>query len=122
MSESLKPDLPEIWLEPACADDSYEGRTWCGHDCWNGKCEDCGSPSVRYVRADLIDRQPASDTPDPRDEVIRELRDALDRLLACPAIADENHSDPAWGDNETADAILFARRARAALSKGEGDT
>lgn len=58
-------------------------------------------------------------TPDPRDEVIRELGDAIDRLLACPAIADENHSDPEWGDKETADAILFARRARAALSKRE---
>lgn len=113
MSESLKPDLPEIWLEPACADDSYEGRTWCDHDCWDGKCEDCGSPSVRYVRADLIDRQPASDTPDPRDEVIRRLSDLVRGLL-------ENDPDDIIADGGVTVLDEWRKQARAALSKVEG--
>lgn len=40
------------------------------------------------------------------------LGGALDRLLSSPVISDENYSDPAWGDRETAEAIAFARAAR----------
>lgn len=45
------------------------------------------------------------------------LRAALEELLACPAIADGNHNDPAWACHETAAAETFARKvlARAAL-------
>lgn len=39
------------------------------------------------------------------------LRKALERLLASPALADENHSDPEWGCEETAIAVTAARRA-----------
>jgi len=38
------------------------------------------------------------------------LRDALSRLLLCPAIADGEHSDPAWGCLETVEAESFARK------------
>jgi len=38
------------------------------------------------------------------------LRDALTRLLLCPAIADGEHSDPAWGCLETVEAESFARK------------
>ena len=44
---------------------------------------------------------------------IVELREALQRLLACPAIADENFSDPEWGCAETREAEAFARAALA---------
>lgn len=40
------------------------------------------------------------------------LREALDGLLKCPAIADGNFSDRAWGCAESAEA---ERRARAEL-------
>ena len=48
---------------------------------------------------------------------IERLRAALEELLACPAIADGNHNDPAWACHETAAAETFARKvlARAAL-------
>lgn len=39
------------------------------------------------------------------------LRAALTQLLQCPALADKNHSDPAWGCAETAQAISVARAA-----------
>lgn len=50
------------------------------------------------------------------------LREALAQLLACPAIADGNHSEPAWACHETAAAETFARKAlaRAAL-EGKDD-
>lgn len=50
------------------------------------------------------------------------LRAALEQLLACPAIADGNHGDPAWACHETAAAETFARKvlARAAL-EGKDD-
>lgn len=38
------------------------------------------------------------------------LRKAIERLLASPALADENHSDPEWGCEETATAVTAARR------------
>lgn len=53
---------------------------------------------------------------DERTESMK-LRAALEELLACPAIADGNHNDPAWACHETAAAETFARKvlARAAL-------
>ncbi|WP_421930064.1 hypothetical protein [Nitratireductor rhodophyticola] len=44
----------------------------------------------------------------------QKLEEALERLLACPAIADGNHSEPAWGCKETAGAEAFARAALSA--------
>lgn len=43
----------EIWLEPQCAEHSYEGRTWAHNCAWDEKCGECGSPPVKYRRADL---------------------------------------------------------------------
>lgn len=40
-----------IWLQPFCFYETDEGRLWCQDDM--GPCEDCGKPSVEYVRADL---------------------------------------------------------------------
>jgi hypothetical protein len=48
-------DHNQIWLEPDCAEKSYEGRSWCEHDAWNGKCDECDSTPTRYVRADIHD-------------------------------------------------------------------
>ena len=39
-----------IWLSPIC--DSGTGRTWCQHD--PGPCPECGAPSIKYLRADLV--------------------------------------------------------------------
>ncbi|MVB00082.1 hypothetical protein GN330_22815 [Nitratireductor sp. CAU 1489] len=50
-------------------------------------------------------------------DAARDLLEALEKLLACPAIADGNHSEPAWGCKETAEAEAFAR---AAISKATG--
>ena len=44
---------------------------------------------------------------------IERLREAVTRLLACPAIADVNHGDPDWGCGETQEAEMFARAALA---------
>ena len=52
-----------------------------------------------------------------RDAEIERLREAVTRLLACPAIADEDFSDPEWGCAETREAEAFAR---AALAGEEG--
>jgi hypothetical protein len=49
---------------------------------------------------------------------VAELEEALSILLKCPAIADENHSDPEWGDAETAAAVDAARAALQGGSNG----
>lgn len=43
----------EIWLEPQCAENGDEGRTWGDKDAFDDTCDECGSPAVRYVRADM---------------------------------------------------------------------
>lgn len=48
----------EIWLGPSCEFASGDA-TWSTHD--HGPCVDCGAPTVRYVRADLV-RAAESDT------------------------------------------------------------
>lgn len=50
---------------------------------------------------------------------VAELEKALGRLLASPALADENHSDPEWGCEETAIAVTAARRALEARGVAE---
>lgn len=46
-------DSPEvIWLAPK-HDDQYE-REWCEDNVWGNECEDCGSKTVKYIRADLV--------------------------------------------------------------------
>jgi len=49
----MSDDPDYIWLEPRCAEESYEGRSWCQDDVW-GKCDECDLPAVKYVRADLV--------------------------------------------------------------------
>jgi len=46
------------------------------------------------------------------------LREAIGALLACPAIADGNHNEPAWADPDTCAA---ESRARAALKEDTSD-
>ena len=50
---TIKDSQEEIWLEPQCAEHSYEGRTWAHNCAWDEKCGECGSPPVKYRRADL---------------------------------------------------------------------
>jgi len=42
---------------------------------------------------------------------IERLTEAVQKLLACPAIADEDFSDPVWGCEITREAEAFARAA-----------
>src|SRR5437868_10340340 len=49
---SAADDHKEIWLEPKCSDVCGDGRSWCQDDVWE-KCDECGSPAVKYIRADL---------------------------------------------------------------------
>lgn len=44
--EPLAEDHQIIWLQPLCCVDE---RAWCQND--PGPCEDCGMPSIKYVRA-----------------------------------------------------------------------
>jgi len=44
----------------------------------------------------------------------QKLEQAIKKLLACPAIADGSHGEPAWGCKETAEAEAFARAALSA--------
>ena len=46
--ESLAKNHKVIWLQPRCCVDE---RAWCEDD--PGPCEDCGMPSIKYVRANL---------------------------------------------------------------------
>ena len=45
-SDALAKDYDVIWLQPRCCVDE---RAWCDSD--PGPCEDCGLPSIKYVRA-----------------------------------------------------------------------
>src|SRR5690625_1705422 len=56
-----------------------------------------------------------------RESVYRELVEALKALLACPAISDNNLSDPEWGCQESAEAEAKARAALSALTAGGDD-
>ena len=49
---SLNDSPEEIWLEPQCAGEQYEGRCWCTRPDGE-RCEECGAPWVKYLRADL---------------------------------------------------------------------
>lgn len=71
-----------------------------------------------FAKAIRALRQPVSDTPDPRDEVIRELRDALKQCLTQIDDMAWVTSEIAWADLRPFNDVL--KSARAALSKGEG--
>jgi hypothetical protein len=43
-----------IWLEPQCAAEAGEDRQWCQDDVW-GECDECGTPSVKYIIATEYD-------------------------------------------------------------------
>jgi hypothetical protein len=47
-------DSPETcWLTPQCEADADEGRQWCENR--PEDCPECGSPAIKYVRADLLE-------------------------------------------------------------------
>jgi len=48
---TLEDSPEEIWLEPQCCADEREGRSWSVRK--EEDCPECGSPAVRYIRADL---------------------------------------------------------------------
>jgi hypothetical protein len=67
-------DSPErVWLSPQCEESQDPGRTWCAVD--QGPCDDCASPSVEYVRADVA----LSRSPQPVEGV--EVTEALEERL-----------------------------------------
>jgi hypothetical protein len=45
-----------IWLEPQCNEDAYEGRGYFFEEPEDAICPDGSSPVVKYIRADLVDR------------------------------------------------------------------
>jgi hypothetical protein len=99
-------DHKEIWLECKCGDFSYEGRQWCQDDAFDSSDHgpECKG-SVKYIRADLHEALTAEN---------ERLAAAVRKLLACPAIADGNHNEPAWACPETAEA---EREGRAAVER-----
>lgn len=50
---------------------------------------------------------------------LAEAMKVIGALLACPSIADEDHSDPEWGCEETADAERAARKFLKENGNGE---
>lgn len=48
---NLDDDHKSIWLAPRCE----EERTWCQDS--RGGCDECGSPEVEYIRADLVEAE-----------------------------------------------------------------
>ena len=68
----------------------------------------CGVAGVAPGPSDQLTKTPSADHDDGN------LRAALEQLLQCPALADENHSDPSWGCADTAQAISAARAALSA--------
>ncbi len=49
--EKLAASPKRIWLAPAC---NIDERVWCEDDI--GCCDECGEPTVEYVRADLVEK------------------------------------------------------------------
>jgi len=85
----------------------------CGPAAFNGPA---GKPSADDRAISSWNRrasQPASDTPDPRDEVIRRLSDLVRGLL-------ENDPDDIIADGGVTVLDEWRKQACAALSKGEG--
>lgn len=79
----------------------FIGQVYCRND------ECFGPKTTALTKADSIKQWNTRSSTAPADGA----REALERLLACPVIADENHTDPEWGDSETANAVNAARRA-----------
>lgn len=53
--ESGHKEHSHIWLEPACAENGYEGRQWCQDNVWGDRCSDCDAVPVKFVRADIAE-------------------------------------------------------------------
>lgn len=51
MTNDLLPD--EIYLEPKCCADPFEGQSWSGEDMWSQDCEHDNKPT-KYIRSDLV--------------------------------------------------------------------
>lgn len=47
--EKLASNPKRIYLAPAC---NVDERCWCEDD--TGCCDECGEPTVEYIRADLV--------------------------------------------------------------------
>lgn len=46
-------EMLQIWLEPECCADKYEGRRWADHDAFE-TCEEGGKPA-KYIRSDILE-------------------------------------------------------------------
>lgn len=60
-------NFKRIWLSPLCYAEAGEERSWCQDN--QGPCDDCGDPSVEYVRADLAKAE--------RDDLVKALENLL---------------------------------------------
>lgn len=65
---------------------------------WEARCREAWSDAGAAVYAERV-----------ANERIEALEACLRRILQSPVVADENHSDPAWGCRETSEAIAAAR-------------
>ena len=52
MADDIAKNHQTIWLQPRCC---VAERAWCQTD--PGPCEGCGMPSVKYIRAELVNSQ-----------------------------------------------------------------
>lgn len=96
-------------LEPAEPAPAAEAVAWVAADTLNSPHPGCVS-SLAYMSQ--IDKDTGREyVPLYTHPPVSRLREALEKLLACPAIADENHNDASWGCPDTAAAISFARAA-----------
>lgn len=59
---------PVIWLEPDCCADPSVGRTWC-QDEFAFECEE-GGKAVKYVRADLVEAKPTTESLAPEERAM----------------------------------------------------
>lgn len=62
MAHDIARDHKTIWLQPRCCVDE---RAWCQVD--PGPCEECGLPSIKYIRADTSVSSSIPDTSETKD-------------------------------------------------------
>jgi hypothetical protein len=78
-------DFNAIHLSPQCADEG-DGRLWCEDD--QGPCDDCGQPSVKFIRADLVEKAIAG-----LRSALTTAQKALTPLAEAAESLDVNHLD-----------------------------
>lgn len=79
----MSEDHKEIWLQPWCDGcdrcSRDDGRQWCLDDVW-GKCDECGSASVRYVIAPSVSTPSRAGSEKLWQQEAEQLKLALDAM------------------------------------------